>query len=316
MEADVGVILPQYGRDYDAIRDAATDAERYGYDGVWLEDHLQSWIGDPERDAYECWTTLSALAEATERIRIGSLVTCQAYRHPSLLAKMAASVDRASGGRLDLGLGAGWYEAEFERFGYEFREPPAERIRRLRETVEVLRGLWTNETYTHRGEHFDLDGAFCRPEPVQEPHPPVWIGGGGERFTLRYAAELADGWNYGTLDPDGFAEKLAVLRDHCETEERYRNITKSAELFAFVADDREAAERKREGFADRFLPDEPSEPRELFLAGYLDTALVGTPEDVRAQLERYEDVGIESFMLSVPDAPEDDSLALLAEAVT
>ncbi|MGA9401521.1 LLM class flavin-dependent oxidoreductase [Haladaptatus sp.] len=315
MNADVGIILPQYGHEYGTIRDVAHDAEKYGFDGLWLEDHFQSWIGDIEQDTYEPWTTLAALAEATDEIRLGTLVDCQAYRHPSLLAKMAATVDRVSDGRLDLGLGAGWYRDEFERFGYEFREPPAARIERLRETVEVLHGLWTNERFSHHGEQFDLEEAFCRPEPVQEPHPPIWIGGAGEQFTLRYTAELADGWNYGTLDPDGFAEKLAVLREHCENEEQYEKITKSAELFAFVADSREDAEAKRERFADRHLNSEPSEPREFFLAGYLETALVGTPDEVRTELERYEDVGIETFMLSVPDAPEDDSLELLADVM-
>lgn len=313
MNADVGVILPQYGHDYDTVHDVALDAEACGFDAVWLEDHFQSWIGKTERDTYECWTTLSALAEATNGIRLGTLVTCQAYRHPSLLAKMAATVDRVSDGRLDLGLGAGWYRDEFERFGYEFREPPAARIERLRETVEVLQGLWTNESYTHHGDHFDVDDAFCRPEPVQDPHPPIWVGGGGEQFTLRYTAELADGWNYGTLDPDGFAEKLAVLRDHCADEARYDDITKSAELFAFVADSRAEAEEKRDRFTERHLPDEPSEPREFFLGGYVDTALVGTPDEIRSELERYEAVGIEAFMLSVPDAPRDDSLAVLAD---
>lgn len=313
--ADFGIVLPQYGNDFETIRRVATAAERLGFRSVWLEDHFQSWIGEKRRDTYECWTTLSALAAETERIRIGSLVTCQDYRHPALLAKMAATVDRVSDGRLDLGLGAGWYEDEYDRFGYDFREPPAERIRRLRETIEVLRGLWTEEAFTHDGEHFTLAEAFCEPAPVQDPHPPIWVGGGGETFTLRYAAELADGWNYGTLPPEGFEEKLDILREHAESEARYEAITKSAEVFAFVADSTEEAERKRDRFAAEYVPDEPSEPREFFLAAYLDTALVGTPAEVRAGLAAYEEVGIESFMLVVPDVENDDSLELLSSAI-
>jgi len=179
-DLEVGVILPQYGTDIDTVRDTALEAESLGYDAVWLEDHFQSWIGDPRRNTHECWTTLSAVAEATDRVRLGTLVTSQSYRHPALLAKMAATVDRVSDGRLELGLGGGWYEAEYDRFGYEFREPPAERLRRLAETVEILQGLWTNETYSHRGENLDIDleDAFCEPHPVQDPHPPIWIGGG------------------------------------------------------------------------------------------------------------------------------------------
>ncbi|MFC4439329.1 MULTISPECIES: TIGR03560 family F420-dependent LLM class oxidoreductase [Natrialbaceae] len=317
LDADVGVILPQYGTDLETIRRVATDAESLGYDAVWLEDHLQSWIGDPRRETAECWTTLAAVAEATERIRLGSLVTSQSYRHPSLLAKMAATVDRVSDGRLELGLGAGWYADEYDRFGYEFRKPPAERIRRLRETVEILQGLWTNETFSYEGDALDvtLEDAFCEPQPVQDPHPPIWIGGGGEKFTLRYAAELADGWNYGTLEPEGFAEKLAVLREHCESEERYEAIDRSAELFVFVDETDEAAERKRSQFAENYLPDEPSEPREFFLSAYVETAPTGSPETIRERLEEYEDVGIETFMLAVPSAVDDDSLALLRDAL-
>lgn len=318
-DLDVGLVLPQYGTETGTVREVALEAESLGYDAVWLEDHFQSWIGDPRRGVHEPWTTLSALAEATDEIRLGTLVTSQDYRHPALLAKMAAQVDRLSDGRLELGLGGGWYEAEYDRFGYEFRDPPAKRLRRLAETVEILQGLWTNETYSHEGEHLeiDLEEAFCEPQPVQDPHPPIWIGGGGEEFTLRYTAELADGWNFGTLEPEGFADKLEVLREHCESEARYDEIRKSAELFVFVGETSEDAADKRERFADDFLPDEPTEPREFFLSGYVETAPTGTTEEVRDRLAEYADAGIEEVMLVVPDAADDgdESLELLAEMV-
>ncbi len=320
-DLDVGIILPQYGTEIGTVRETALEAERLGYDAVWLEDHFQSWIGDPRRATHECWTTLSAVAEATDEVRLGTLVTSQSYRHPALLAKMAAQVDRISEGRLELGLGAGWYEAEYDRFGYEFREPPAERLRRLAETVEILQGLWTNESYSHEGAHLDIDleDAFCEPQPVQDPHPPIWIGGGGEQFTLRYAAELADGWNYGTLEPEGFAGKLEILRDYCESAARYDEIRKSAELFVFVGETAAAAEEKREAFRNEFLPaDGPSEPRQFFLSGYLETAPTGTPAEVRDRLADYADAGIEEVMLAVPDAADDgdESLSLLADELT
>ncbi|MXV63041.1 TIGR03560 family F420-dependent LLM class oxidoreductase [Natronorubrum sp. JWXQ-INN-674] len=316
-DLDVGIILPQYGTAFETIRETAFEAELLGYDAVWLEDHFQSWIGDPRRNTHECWTTLSAIAEATDEIRLGTLVTSQDYRQPALLAKMAATVDHVSDGRLELGLGAGWYEDEYDRFGYEFREPPAERLRRLAETVEILQGLWTEEAFSYESEHLDVDleDAFCEPRPIQEPHPPIWIGGGGEAFTLRYTAELADGWNFGTLDPEGFAEKLEILREHCDDDERYDEIRKSAELFVFVGETTEEAERKRASFRETHLPEEPTEPREFFLSGYVETAPTGTPSEVRDRLAEYADVGIETVMLSVPDATADgdDSLALLAD---
>ncbi|OLZ39904.1 LLM class F420-dependent oxidoreductase [Natrinema saccharevitans] len=318
---ETGIVLPQYGTGIETVRETALAAERLGYAAVWLEDHFQSWIGDPRRATQECWTTLSAVAEATDEVRLGTLVTSQSYRHPALLAKMAAQVDRISDGRLELGLGGGWYEAEYDRFGYEFREPPAERLRRLAETIEIVQGLWRNESYSHEGRHLevDLEDAFCEPQPVQEPHPPIWIGGGGEQFTLRYTAELADGWNYGTLEPAGFADKLDVLREHCESEARYDAIRKSAELFVFVGETTAAAEGKREAFRDEFLPaDGPSEPREFFLSGYLGTAPTGTPAEVRDRLADYADAGIEEVMLAVPNAVDggDESLALLADELT
>ncbi|MFC4542869.1 LLM class flavin-dependent oxidoreductase [Halosolutus amylolyticus] len=316
IDADVGVILPQYGTDIGTVRDVAIEAESLGYDAVWLEDHFQSWIGDPRRGAHECWTTLAAIAEATDRVRVGTLVTSQSYRQPALLAKMATTVDRVSDGRLDLGLGAGWYADEYERFGYEFRDPPAKRIRRLAETIEILRGLWTNETYSHEGEYLDVDlvDAFCEPRPVQDPHPPIWVGGGGEEFTLRYTAELADGWNYGTLDPEGFAEKLDVLGGYCDAK-RFEEIDKSAELFVFVGETTDAAAEKRERFRAEYLPGEPTEPREFFLSGYVESAPTGTPAEVRDRLGEYVDVGIETFMLAIPGATAegDESLSLLAD---
>ncbi|QSW99983.1 LLM class flavin-dependent oxidoreductase [Haloterrigena alkaliphila] len=318
-DLEVGIILPQYGTEIETVRETALEAERLGYGAVWLEDHFQSWIGDPRRGAHEPWTTLGALAEATDEIRLGTLVTSQDYRHPALLAKMAAQVDRLSDGRLELGLGGGWYADEYERFGYEFREPPAERLRRLAETVEILQGLWTNETYSHAGDHLeiDLEDAFCEPQPVQDPHPPIWIGGGGEAFTLRYTAELADGWNFGTLEPEGFADKLEILRDHCESAARYDEIRKSAELFVFVGETTAEAEENRERFRSEFLPDEPAEPREFFLSGYVETAPTGTPAEVRDRLAEYADVGIEEVMLVVPHAADDgdESLSLLADAL-
>ena len=315
-ELDVGIVLPQYGTGVDTLRETALEAESLGYDAVWLEDHFQSWIGDPQRGVHEPWTTLAALAETTDSVRLGTLVTSQSYRHPAVLAKMATQVDRLSDGRLELGLGGGWYAAEYDRFGYEFREPPAERLRRLAETIEILQGLWTNETFSYEAEHLeiDLEDAFCEPEPVQDPHPPIWIGGGGEEFTLRYTAELADGWNFGTLEPEGFADKLDVLREHCESEARYEEIRKSAELFVFVGETTADAEEKRERFADEFLPDEPTEPREFFLSGYVRTAPTGTPDEVRDRLADYAAVGIEEVMLVVPNVTDDgdESLALLA----
>lgn len=309
----IGVIIPQYGHGFEDILSVSRNAEKLGYDSIWSEDHLQSWIGEKNRDTLECWTTLSALARETNSIRIGTLVTCQSYRHPSLLAKMAATVDNLSNGRLELGLGAGWYEDEYTRFGFKFQEPTAKRLNRLRETILILKGLWTQETFSYSEDDLELKEAFCKPKPVQEPHPPIWIGGGGEKYTLKHTAELADGWNYGTLDPKGFAEKLSILKKYCESEERFHEIKKSAEIFVFVDISNEKAEEKRKKFKDQYLPGKPSEPREFFLSNYIKTALVGTPTQIEEKLREYEEIGISTFMFKIPDAARDNSLDLLAK---
>jgi len=317
-DLEVGVILPQYGTDIDTVRDTALEAESLGYDAVWLEDHFQSWIGDPRRNTHECWTTLSAVAEATDRVRLGTLVTSQSYRHPALLAKMAATVDRVSDGRLELGLGGGWYEAEYDRFGYEFREPPAERLRRLAETVEILQGLWTNETYSHRGENLDIDleDAFCEPHPVQDPTRRSGSAAGAR--SLRCVTPPS--WpTAGTTARSSRRDSRENSRSCATTARAQRGTTRSANPPSCSSSSAKRLRRPRkkfEAFRSEFLPaDEPSEPREFFLSAYLETAPTGTPAEVASRLAAYADVGIEEVMLAVPDAAgeDDESLRLLAD---
>ena len=156
---------------------------------------------------------MAAISQRTSRIRLGQMVGCNSYRQPSLLAKITSTVDVISGGRLDWGIGAGWYENEYRGYGYEF--PAAkDRIGMLRETVEIVRSMWTNPETTYDGQHYQLRRANCDPKPVQTPHPPIWIGGGGEQLTLRVVARYADCSNFGGK-PDEFARKREILKGHC-----------------------------------------------------------------------------------------------------
>ena len=167
-------------------------AERLGYDSIWVYDHFHNVPVPAHEAVFECWTTLSALSQRTSRVRLGQMVGCAAYRNPGLLAKITSNIDVMSGGRLDWGIGAGWYDHEFRGYGYEFL-PARDRIAMLRETVEVVRSLWTEPDTSYAGKWFRLEGAQCDPKPLQQPHPPILIGGAGEQLTLRVVARWPTG---------------------------------------------------------------------------------------------------------------------------
>jgi F420-dependent oxidoreductase-like protein len=192
-------------------------ADEAGFDHVWGFDHFAAIGGPPERPIYEGWTMLAAMAEATKRVRIGLLVTGATYRHPGVLAKIATTVDHLSAGRLEFGIGSGWAENEHSMLGIPFYTV-AGRIRRMEETIEVCKRLWTEERATFEGKHFRLEEAIHEPKPIQKPHPPIWVGGSGEQLTLRVAAKHADVWNPsgGGGDPEEAARLSAVLDERCQ----------------------------------------------------------------------------------------------------
>jgi F420-dependent oxidoreductase-like protein len=184
------------------------------WESAWLFDHFYPIFSDSTGPCLEGWSALAALAQATERIRVGVLVTGNVYRHPAVLANMAATVDIVSGGRLELGLGAGWNEEECGAYGIDL-PPLRERFDRFDEALEAVTGLLSDTTTDLAGKHYQLTGARCEPKPVQRPHPPICIGGTGERRTLRSVARFAQHWNHPGGSPDDIAQKLDVLRSHC-----------------------------------------------------------------------------------------------------
>jgi F420-dependent oxidoreductase-like protein len=184
------------------------------FESGWTFDHFYPIFSDSTGPCLEGWLTLTALAQATQRLRVGVLVTGIVYRHPAVLANMAATLDIISNGRLDLGLGAGWNEEECDAYGIELGSLK-ERFDRFDEALEVIVDLLTNTTSDFSGSYYSLKDARCEPKPVQKPHPPICIGGTGERRTLRSAARFAQHWNYPGGPPEEFARKLDVLRGHC-----------------------------------------------------------------------------------------------------
>jgi F420-dependent oxidoreductase-like protein len=278
-------------------------AEALGYDSLRVYDHVHNVPVPSNESVFECWTTMAAISQVTDRIRLGQMVGCASYRNPALLAKITASIDVMSGGRLDWGIGAGWYEQEYRAYGYEFPSA-ADRIRGMRETVEIVKAMWSEPSATYEGRIYSVSGAQCDPKPLQTPHPPIWIGGGGEQLTLRVVARHADRSNFGGK-PDEFAHKCEVLKDHCKAVGRdYDEITKTWSPDLFV----------RETEAELAEADPQSqwgEPFDSWKAGNL----VGTPEQVAEKLRTYQDLGVGGVVAWCRDYPDDTSLRLFAEKV-
>jgi F420-dependent oxidoreductase-like protein len=267
------------------------EAEHLGYDAAYTFDHLTSVaiMTDPFEPSLEAWTALAALAAGTRRIRLGTLVTGNTYRHPGVLAKMAATVDAISGGRLDFGIGAGWYAPEHEMYGIPFHTT-AERCAMLDEALTVIGRLWTEREVSFEGRHYTLARAIAEPKPVQRPHPPILVAASGEKRMLRIVARHADMWN-GFGSPEVFRHKIAVLAEHCRHEGRdVERIEKSVLLPAFLGDDPEAWEPMVLGYA-MYQGISPEEARRWML--------LGSPPEMIAHIERFLAVGVTHFILQL-----------------
>jgi F420-dependent oxidoreductase-like protein len=241
---------------FEAMKVRAQWAENHGFGWFSVLDHMIQIprVGAPDEPVLEGWTALAALAAVTSRIRLATLATAVGYRNPAHLAKIAASVDLISRGRLTLGIGAGFFEDEYRQYGWEFPPRPATRIRQMEEAVELILRMWAEPRTTFRGRYFQVEDAILEPKPLQKPHPPVMIAGGGEQMTLRAVARLADACNIvgdmAEVDISGVQHKLGVLRRHCEEADRdYSAIEKSVVLRWLLARDAAAVSAKRERLA-------------------------------------------------------------------
>jgi F420-dependent oxidoreductase-like protein len=282
-------------------------AEALGYDHLWVYDHFETVPRREPTHVFEALTTLAALSQRTTTIRLGQLVTCAAYRNAGLLAKEAAGIDVMSGGRVILGLGGGWYDREYQAYGYPF--PTArERLRILEETTEAVRALWTQETVDYSGQYVQLDGAYCDPKPLQQL-PEVWIGGGGEQVTLRIAARHADKTNW-QVGLDQFVHKSKVLREHCEREGRdFGSIVRThgpdCRLFDSERDLDEWLESPTGGHIRKLIDKDQ----------YAQDNLVGTSDQVVEKVQTYVDAGCREFVLWFRDYPSTESLERFATEV-
>ncbi|HET7641843.1 MAG TPA: LLM class F420-dependent oxidoreductase, partial [Ktedonobacteraceae bacterium] len=279
----------------------ALEAEDLGYDSIWLYDHFHTVPTPTQEFTFECWTSTAALARDTRRVRIGQMVTCNGYRNPALMAKMASTVDVLSHGRLDFGIGAGWYEHEYRAYGYDFHEAP-ERLRYLREAVQVILAMWTQNEAVFEGKYYRINGAINQPKGAQKPHIPMLIGGGGEQVTLKLVAQYGDACNIGHLDNDGLKHKFGVLKKHCEDIGRDYNTIKRTVLFnCAIAETDEAAMAKAASFT-RNIP-----------SGRLrEQAIIGTPNTIRRRLAEIEEAGAQEIILFMPDSKDLAAVRLFA----
>lgn len=327
----IGLALPHYDfsspegapASWDAVAGWARRAESLGYDSVWISDHYflsLARYGGPDEPfgSPEAMTALAGLAAVTERVRLGALVLSAAFRHPALLAKEAVTVDLLSGGRLDLGLGAGWYEAEYEAFGHPFGTP-GERFEVLEETVEVLARLWGDEEpVSWEGKHFRLSEAYCRPRPSRAGGPPIWVGGKGGPRLLRLVAARAAGWNtVWTWTPDAYAERARVLDEACERAGRDpSSVRRSVGLYTLVGDSPADVGRRWDGFRSWA-------PGGAFVGASLEEwsgdTLAGTVETVVERLAEFSRLRVEEVVVNPAPLPfavaDREMVDLIAERV-
>jgi len=305
MAVSVGVYLPQVAFSWEEIRERVVLCDRLGIESVWFMDHLYP-PGMASVPSLEAWTLAAALAAVTERVRIGHLVSCNGFRHPGLLAKMVVTLDQVSSGRSELGLGSGSYAEEFASFGLEFGSA-RERAGRLDEALVVLRRLFTEDVVSFDGERYHLRGATCRPRPVQTPHPPIHVGGAGERYTLPLVARHADVWNCPTYALAELPRKLEVLRAECARIGRDPSTLRvTEEAVLALAPDRSGAAAAR-ALAERRFPG----PGWGFEAG----GYCGTPAEVTARIGERARLGVGGFVFFLHDRGAPETIRLLATEV-
>ncbi|HZO74477.1 MAG TPA: LLM class F420-dependent oxidoreductase [Ktedonobacteraceae bacterium] len=312
MTVKYGLIVPQGWRmdlvgiadpveAYETMTRVAQEAEAVGFDSIWLFDHFHTVPKPTQEVTFECWTSTAALARDTKRVRIGQMVSCNGYRNPALLAKMASTVDVMSHGRLDFGIGAGWYEHEYLAYGYDFPDGPT-RLRQLRDAVRIIKAMWSEEEAVFEGKYHQVRGAINQPKGVQKPHIPLLIGGGGEKVTLKLVAQYGDACNIGHLDNEGLARKFAIIKQHCEDVGRdYSTIWRTVLFNCAIAETDEEAMAKSTPF-QRNIP-----------SGRIrEQALIGTPDAIRKRLVEIEQAGAQEIIIFLPDSAKLEAVRMFA----
>jgi F420-dependent oxidoreductase-like protein len=287
---------------YEAMTTVAKVADEGAWDSIWVYDHFHTVPVPALEPTFECWTATATLVRDTHRVNVGQLVGCNGYRNPALYAKIASTVDVASHGRLYAGIGAGWYEHEWRAYGYEWFDTPV-RMRRFREAVQIIHKMWIEDYPTFEGEHYRIDRPINEPKGVRKPHPMFWIGGKGEKVTLRLVAQYGDACNIND-EPEEIARRLEILRGHCDAVGRdYEEITRSSEIYVHLIEQGNDPVRATAAFRRET-------PYEDFARQYI----VGTPADVAEKVESLNAVGIDYVIMYVAGVAYEPDLVRLLDA--
>jgi len=300
-------------RHWPTMTAVAKAIEAGGFESAWVYDHFHTVPIATQEVTYEAWALMAALAAVTDEVRLGQMCTCNSYRQPSYLAKAAASIDVISGGRLEMGIGAGWYREEYEGYGYQFAKNSV-RLGQLEEGVQIMKRMWTEDIVDFEGRHYQLKGGICQPKPLQEPHIPIWIAGGGEQLTLRTAARHAQYTNFG-LDLEAFIHKSAVLEEHCNREgTSFDAIVRSKNFNIICAATEAEVKDKLAWLRDKYLRLVPEDRAQAQADEFIPFS--GTPEQIVETLRAWERAGMSYAIVYFPDPAYDLSgLELFAREV-
>ena len=309
----IGVFVPQGWRmdlnsikledQWNTILNAASNIENLGYESIWVYDHFHT-VPKPTQDpTYECWTLMSALSQTTTKVRLGQMCTCNSYRNPAYLTKVASNIDVMSNGRLEYAIGAGWYDHEYRAYGYEYPSAGI-RLKMLEESLIIYKKMTTEETPSFTGDFYQIDGAINQPKPIQKPYPPLWVCGGGEKVTLKLLAKYGDYGNW-DVDVNGFIEKSKILATHCENVGRdFNEIGKTLHTNVLIADNQNDLDKKVEKLATY-----TNIPKDY----YYERPLIGTKEKVFETIEQYKEAGCIYLIAYIPDIVWGDTVNYLSE---
>ena len=298
---DLTDILPE--NQWKTIVDSAKRIEDLGYDSIWVYDHFHTVPVPTQDPTFECWSLMAAISQVTTRARIGQMCTCNSYRNPAYLTKVASTIDVMSNGRLEYAIGAGWYNQEYNSYGYEYPSDGV-RLKMLEESLIIYKKMTTEDSATFDGEYYQIDGAINQPKPIQKPYPPLWVCGGGEKVTLKLLAKYGDYGNW-DVDLDGFINKSNILKEHCDKEGRdFNSIGKTLHTDVVIAkNDKELIK----------LSTKVAEQRNIEIEKLLKRPLVGTVHQVNDMLRQFEEAGCEYLIAYISDIVWGDTLELLID---
>ena len=309
----IGAMVPQGWRmdlhdikpeqQWDTIIEASARIEKLNYASVWVYDHFHTVPSPTQDPTFECWSLMAALSQVTENVRIGQMCTCNSYRNPAYLTKVASTIDSMSGGRLEFAIGAGWYDQEYKAYGYDYPSAGV-RLKMLDEALQIYIAMTTQDKASFEGDYYKIKDAINQPKPLQKPYPPLWVCGGGEKVTLKLLAKYGDYGNW-DVDVEGFVHKSKILKTHCEEQNRnYSDIKKTLHTNVIIGNNEKDLNAKINKIVDV-----TGIPKEM----YIDRPLVGVKEKVFDTIEEFSSVECEYLIAYIPDIVWGDTLEILSE---